>query len=1163
MSATPAPPASAAPSATPALLAQLQTTIAALEAQRALLGDAVVDTAVGPLRAQLAALAAKTSAETAAETAVEQAAEPPAVAAEQTLRQLTILFLDVVGSTALSQKLDPEETHAVMDDALLRCTAHVRTHGGRVLQYAGDNLLAVFGADEAREDDAERATLAGLDMLTEGRLLGVEVLRKHGHEGFDVRVGLHTGAVLLGGGVDGEGSIRGMAVNIAARMEQTAPPGGLRISQSTYRLVRGIFDVQAQPPISVKGISEPIATYLVQRAKPRAFRTGTRGIEGVHTRMVGREAELQQLQQAFQTLQAQGGLQMVLVVAEAGVGKSRLLYEFNQWAETRQQPYFTFQGRADPRTQTQAFGLLRDVLAWQLQIADADSMAQAKAKVEAGIAPLFMADDGPELAQAHAHLLGHLIGLDFSESPHLRGILDDPKQIRTRAFHAAAQAFRRYAARGQRPVVLQLDDLHWSDEGSLEFLNHLRRVNRDAPMLIVGLTRPTLFERREEWRDAAASLQRIDIQPLDKTTSALLAGELLKRLPSVPAALSELVVGRADGNPFYMEELVKMLVDQGAINTQTPPGADPETGQWTLNSERLLGAAVPPTLTGILQARLDGLPAAERAALQKASVVGMVFWEETLAALDQAAPAALPALVSRELALPHDVGSLDGANEYGFKHQILHEVTYDTLLRRTRRELHARAAAWFAGLTGVRATGLLGSAAWHYDKAGDTAQAAEFYTRAAEEARKRYAHEAALDYMARALELLEGDDSATALAQRWRVLDARERTYEVQGRRPEQRADLEQLEALAERLGDDSRRAELAVRRSLLAGRSGDYRGQESAARAAMALAERAQDTNCRLNAQRLLADALSRLGDPAAGAAIARAGLAEAQALELPGPESRFLNALSVIAARRNDIVELLETSRRATRLRRELGDRRNEAIGLASLGSGWLDLGQFEQARLDLDASLRLLRAMGDHAMEPMTVANLSLLALWEGQAELAASHARAALAVATEVQAQELRLFALWCLGQALEAQGQLSDAQASYAEVCELARSLGAAQLHDGQAGLARLALARGDRAGALLALQPVLLASRADDGLDGTLGLTLVQLSAWQVLHNAGDPRAKPLLQRAAAALNQRAAEISDPALRLSFTQGVPANRELLAAWARLSGPAYPGLPAQR
>ena len=1111
-------------------LQQLEAAITALESQRAVLGDMVVDTALDALRARLAALAK-----------VQPAPADP----EQTLKLVTILFLDVVGSTTLSQRLDPEEINTVMDGALARCTAIVHGHGGRVMQYAGDNLLAVFGAGEVREDDPERAVRCSLALLVEGKALGDLVVRQYQHPGVNIRVGVHTGGVLLGGGVDGERSVRGMAVNVAARMEQTAPPGGLRISQDTYRHVRGMFDVEPQPALVVKGVDEPVVTYLVLRAKPRAFRMATRGIEGVQTRMVGRDAELHALQACFERVFSERTLVAVTVVAEAGVGKSRLLHEFEQWTESRKEAFYVFQGRADPQTQSRPFGLLRDVLAWRLQIADSDSMQVAKDKVERGIAPLFKADDGPELAQAHAHLLGHLIGLDFSDSPHIKGILDDPKQIRSRAFHAGAQAFRRISAIDGTPVVLQLDDLHWSDDGSLEFLNHLSRVNRDVPMLVLALARPTLFERRTDWSSTEGVHQRIDLVPLDEGGSALLAAELLKKLPEVPPALGELIVGRAAGNPFYMEELVKMLVDQGALET----GAE----RWTLHMERLLATPVPATLTGVLQARLDGLPAAERLAMQQASVIGMVFWDQALAALDAEAPQALPSLVRRELTLPRQDTGLDGVREYAFKHQILHHVTYDTVLKRVRRVLHALAAAWLAGLTGARATDFLGATADHYERAGDIANACEYFARAAEQARLRYAHEAALDYVQRALALLARADGADTAALRWRLLDVRERTFELQGRRPEQRADLEVLQELAEALDDDRRRAELANRRSLLAGRSGDYRTQQSAAQQAMELAARARDDELRLNAKRLLADALTRLGDPVAGQAMAQDGLAEARAAGLRAVESRFLNALTVIAGRQQDLMAMIQHSQAVTHLRRELGDRRNEAIGLAGLGSGWLELGELGPAQRDLEEALRLHRAVGDRALEPVALANLSQLALWKGDAELAREHAHSALELALAVQATDLQALALWALGNAELAAGQHAAAAAAFERGQAVAQASDSELRHDATAGLARVALSVGDVDGAMRQVGVLLEHLAGGGSFDGTLGLRLIELSCYQVLQRAGDTRAAELLESAHAGVLEHAATIQDAGQRQSFLNNVPENRAIVAAWEEQQG----------
>ena len=257
---------------------QLEQALHALEAQRAVLGDAVLEIALAPLQAELAALRAGTPA--------------------QQLRLVSVLFLDVVGSTAMSRELDPEDIQAVMDGALAAFTTVIDQHGGRVLQYAGDSLLAAFGADEVHEDDAERAVLAGLALLRQAQLQAERVLAQHGQAGFGVRVGISSGSVLIGGGVDGEHSIRGSTVNIAARMEQAAPPGTLRISHDTWRLVRGLFEVDEQPPLQVKGRDEAMLTYLVRGAVASPPSAARRGVAGVNVPMLGRDPELALMQRA-------------------------------------------------------------------------------------------------------------------------------------------------------------------------------------------------------------------------------------------------------------------------------------------------------------------------------------------------------------------------------------------------------------------------------------------------------------------------------------------------------------------------------------------------------------------------------------------------------------------------------------------------------------------------------------------------------------------------------------------------------------------------------------------------------------------------------------------------------------------------------------------------
>ena len=647
---------------------QLAATVAALEAQRGVLGDALVDAALAPIKRELATLRARELA----------AAAPAPTPPTQQLKQVSVLFVDVVGSTAIGQALGPEEIHVVMDGALERFTAVVQRHHGRVLQYTGDGMLAAFGTEEASEDDVEDAVRAGLGIIDEAVQLAPTVRRQHGVPDFNVRAGVHTGRVLLGGGVDAEGSIRGATVNVAARMEQSAPPGRLRISHDSYRHVRGLFDVLAQEPVSVKGVAQPLRSYLVERAKPRAFRVPTRGIEGLETPMVGRSAQLEQLQTTFHAVLTQRSARALTVVGEAGLGKSRLLAEFQQGLNLNS--CWLLLARAHPRSAVQPYGLLRDMLARQLQIGPDDSAAEARQKLVAGLAPLFIAE-----GEAPAQLVGHLIGLDFSASSAVKDLLGDEQAFTQRAFEATALCLRRLG-QSMPVVVLVLDDLHWADAGTLAFMRYALQHNHDTPLLCLMLTRPTFFEQHADWMPASDTQARLHLAPLDKAFSQALAESLLARLAEVPAALRALVTSGAEGNPFYMEELVKMFIDDGVIVVE-PEG-------WRVVSDKLLGVQVPPTLAGVLQARLDALLPPERSALQQAAVVGQVFWEQALAAIDRAAVDVLPALLRKQLIVRHDAPGAntqgEGTREYTFGHNLLHQVTYDGVLKAPKRSGHER-----------------------------------------------------------------------------------------------------------------------------------------------------------------------------------------------------------------------------------------------------------------------------------------------------------------------------------------------------------------------------------------------------------------------------------------------------------------------------------------
>jgi class 3 adenylate cyclase len=332
--------------------AALDVTIAALNAQRAALGDSAVDAAIEALRRHVPATSS-------------------AAVTGQRLRQVSVLFVDVADSTHLLSQVAPPDADELLGQALQRFAAIVQDCGGEVLRFTGDGLKAAFGSVGTREDEAVHAVRAGLEILRSAADHAQRVRQQLQIVGFGVRVGIHTGAVLLGGGAEAERSALGHAVNLAARMEQSAPVGRLRISHDTWSLVRGLFRVQAQAPLWVKGHDEPLLTYLVLGAESNADRAVQRGIEGLVTPMIGRDAELQRLLAAFERACSQRSVQAVTVQAEAGVGKTRLRRELLARLSSGTDGARVLEARAHPNSGLQPYGLLRQLVARWLSIADA------------------------------------------------------------------------------------------------------------------------------------------------------------------------------------------------------------------------------------------------------------------------------------------------------------------------------------------------------------------------------------------------------------------------------------------------------------------------------------------------------------------------------------------------------------------------------------------------------------------------------------------------------------------------------------------------------------------------------------------------------------------------------------------------------------------------
>jgi len=1092
---------------------QIESAIAALQAQRAILGDAVVAMAVAPLQEKLAARRERES-------------------ATQQLKTATVLFMDVVGSTRLSERLDAEDTHAVMDSALERLTAIVRAHHGRVLQYAGDSLLAVFGADQALEDDAERAVRAGLAIVAEAGTLAAGFRTNFGLDDFALRVGIHTGPVLLGGGIDSEGSIRGVTVNIAARMEQTAPAGALRISHETYRHVRGVFDVEPQEPIEIKGITGPARSYLVKRAKPRAFRMANRGLEGIDSRMVGREAELSRVAEAFQTACEETSLRQVTIVGEPGIGKSRLGLEFTHWLEMLREPVRFFQGRPQPYGNNVPYGLLRDLLAWRFEILESDSQSVAQGKLAAGLGAVL-----GDRAAEYTALVGGLIGFDYSADSHIAPIASEAKQIRDRAFHALATFFRALHRDTGTPIVLLLDDLHWADEGSLDFVNHLVAQCGDLPLFLLCLTRSTLFDRRPLWGSGRSNHLRIDLEPLSKRGTRDLIETLLGRLETVPAALRDLLASSAEGNPYFVEELIGMLIDDGVIVT----GSE----RWRVSADKLLDVRVPSTLVGVLQARIDGLPPAEKAALQQASVIGHVFWDEALQRIAPAATASLESLTRRELAYGRETSAFEGTREFVFKHHVLHQVAYQSVLKQPRREQHRLTADWLVVRSGDRASEYFGLIAEHYERAGDVDNALIYLRKAGEDAARSYVNVAALDYLGRALALVRAEDAATRFA----LLATRIVIHSVTGRRGEQADDVTAIEQAADQLDDDAMRARAAGMRAALALAIGDYPGTAAAAARAIACADAAGQRGAALSARINWARALQFQGDYAAAQTHVEESLVLAREVGDRRVEGTTLGQLGILSTQRGRYGVARDYYRQALDAARAIGNRSLESGMINNLGEVELLLGNYDAALELFQAGRRLSAEIGQRVADAYLLSNMSLSEFRRGDAQGSFESSTAALRLADELKDRDLQA-TLGCIrANAHAALGQWDEATACYQASLALFRELGRATMPpEPIAGLARIALARGDLEGAMTTIGEVVAHFDAGGSVDGTEDPIWIYLTCHQVLAAAGSPRAAEFLDRAHALLSERAEPLGD-AERASFLANVPTNRAVAAAWA--------------
>jgi class 3 adenylate cyclase/tetratricopeptide (TPR) repeat protein len=681
---------------------------------------------------------------------------PPAAEVEQTKepspeerRTVTVLFADLSGYTSVAERLDPEAVKSMVDRCLRRLADEVDRFGGSVDKYMGDAVMATFGAPTAHADDPERAVRAGLAMQEAMTELGPTVLDDLGIE-FSLRVGINTGEVLAGQ-VGGTYTVIGDAVNVASRLQASGRPGSVTVGERTMRPSSEQIAFSELEPLVLKGKAEPVPAWeargvLERQAQPARARPTSP--------LVGRHDELAELERLLGRVAA-GAPHLVTVIGQPGVGKSRLLAEFEDVLAAGTAPAELRRGRCLPFGANVVYWPLSELFRAECGIVEGDPPEVAWHKLSTRFGPALGADSGgDDQLVSRLEPIARLLG---AEAPGGLATSDSQDtQSAREGFFGAVRACMEAIGNGA-PLVIEWEDIHWADDGMLDLIEYLSEWLH-APILQVCLARDELLERRPEWGASRRSASILFLDPLASDDAHELIAGLLRGAGATQQLLGTLV-DRAGGNPLFAEEMVQRIAEEGGVRA----------------------AELPDTVRGVLAARLDSLPPLERAVVTQAAVIGRTFWEGELRAVAAAEGTELgPALESlrrRDIIVPGESAQLTGDQELAFKHVLIRDVAYSMLPKAVRARKHGEVAEYIEKRAGERGQDVVALLAEHYGRAAALGaevrlddehlaplreRALHFGEAAGDAASALYANQEALVRYQGAEELAVGDPTLTA-----------------------------------------------------------------------------------------------------------------------------------------------------------------------------------------------------------------------------------------------------------------------------------------------------------------------------------------------------------------------------------------------------------------
>jgi len=627
----------------------------------------------------------------------------PARAGEER-KLVTVLFADVTGSTELGERLDAERLREVMDAFFAAMREEIEAEGGTVEKFIGDAVMAAFGVPAAHEDDPARALRAAQRMRKRLDSVNADIAGTYGVR-LQMRVGVNTGEVLaVTAPRPGEAMVTGDAVNAAARLEQAAEPGEVLVGERTARAARG-FRFQERGPLELKGKAEPIPGFLLleeEEAEGPAPEP-ERGIPGIRAPLVGRDAELDLLSSLYDRVASEARPHLVTMYGDPGVGKSRLTSEFVARVEAQQPSPTVVRGRCLSYGEGVTYWPLAEIIKGLAGVLDTDPPDLALKKIgKLGrelLTPVVATD--PRRATA---ALAFTVGI---EDPSIAFRDLPPREVQTET-HGAWRSFFSALSK-ERPLVVIVEDIHWAGSAMLDLLDDLADHVEGAVMFVCP-ARPELTDRQPEWGGGKRNFSSISLDPLSAEESERLVG-LLVAVEDLPEKLGRRILDRAEGNPFFLEEIVRQLVDEGRLV--------PANGRWRVTGD-LMDISIPDTIQAVLAARIDLLEVEDKRALQFAAVVGRVFWPgpvEVLLGGTEGLEDTLDRLERKELVLSRLGSSMAGQREYIFKHVLTRDVAFESLPRRERAAAHRSMARWIEETVGDRKLEFMELLTYHFVEA--------------------------------------------------------------------------------------------------------------------------------------------------------------------------------------------------------------------------------------------------------------------------------------------------------------------------------------------------------------------------------------------------------------------------------------------------------------